>query len=124
MARNMSFSRTTEQIINRTKTVTRRLGWRNLRSGDRVWAVRKSMGLRKGEKVERLALLEIVDNRREFLWEVTADDVVREGFPEMSVRTFFALFVRINPRFHTDQRLSRIEFRYIGANETAGAEGE
>lgn len=60
MARNMSFSLTTQQIQNRTKTVTRRKGWAFLRPGDRVWACRKCMGLKPGERIERLALLEVV----------------------------------------------------------------
>lgn len=45
----MSFSHTTDQILNRTKTVTRRLGWENLQPGDRFWAVKKAMGLKRGE---------------------------------------------------------------------------
>lgn len=37
--RNMSFSMTTGQIINRTKTVTRRFGWWRLGPGEKVRAV-------------------------------------------------------------------------------------
>ena len=113
MPSNMSFSHTTEQIINRTKTVTRRLGWRKLRPGCRVWAVKKAMGLRPGEKVERLALLEVVGNRREALLDVTDEDVAREGFPEMSREDFIGLFLRINPTMTRFQRVSRIEFKYV-----------
>jgi hypothetical protein len=116
MPSNMSFSHTTEQIINRTKTVTRRLGWRKLRQGQRVWAVEKTMGLRKGEKVKRLALLEIMSNRREALLDVTAEDVASEGFPGMSREDFIGLFLRINPTMTRFQRVSRIEFRYVNTN--------
>ena len=41
---------TKEQILARTKTVTRRLGWWFLKPGDVVWACEKCMGLKKGEK--------------------------------------------------------------------------
>lgn len=34
--RNMSFALTTKQIINRTKTITRRFGWWFLRPGDKI----------------------------------------------------------------------------------------
>lgn len=113
MPRNMSFAATIEQILNRTKTVTRRLGWRQLRPGQRVWAVRKAMGLRHGEKVERLALLEIVSNRREPLEDVTLDDVAREGFSEMTRFEFLAMFAKINPGIGMQSRVSRIEFKYV-----------
>ena len=73
MARNMSFSLTTQQIQNRTKTVTRRKGWALLRPGNRVWACRKCMGLHPGERVERIALLEVVSVRSEPLNAIDDD---------------------------------------------------
>ena len=87
MARNMSFSITTEQMRNRTKTVTRRLGWKNLKPGEVVNAVEKAMGLKPGEKVVRICQIRIlsntpeplrrmVDNRRYGLSETTL-----EGYP-------------------------------------------
>ena len=45
MAKNMGFMLTTKQIIDETKTVTRRLGWRFPNVGDELWAVKKAMGL-------------------------------------------------------------------------------
>lgn len=62
--RNMSFSLTTPQMRDRTKTLTRRLGWYSLKPGDRVQAVVKGMGLKKGEKVERLCVIEVVSVHR------------------------------------------------------------
>ena len=56
--RLMSFSETTDQIRARTKTVTRRDGWDNLRPGERLWAVEKAMGLRKGQKVLGMTIVE------------------------------------------------------------------
>jgi hypothetical protein len=45
----MSFALTTEQVRNRTKTVTRRVGWRFAKVGDVVQPVVKAQGLKKGE---------------------------------------------------------------------------
>ena len=63
--RNMSFSATTEQIRNGTKTVTRRLGWTFLKPGDVVMACVKCQGLKKGEKVEKIRPIRIVSVRKE-----------------------------------------------------------
>ena len=57
MPRNMSFALTTEQFLNRTKTVTRRKGWRFLKPGDVVMGCKKCMGLKPGEQLERLGLI-------------------------------------------------------------------
>jgi len=112
MPRNMSFSLTTDQIRNRTKDVTRRLGWRGLMKGQKFWACVKCMGLKPGEKVERLALLECVSNTREMLYKITAEDVRREGFPGMSPGEFMAMFCK-----HMDATartiVHRIEFKYV-----------
>jgi hypothetical protein len=54
MPRLMSFAHTTDQIRNRTKTVTRRNGWADLKPGELFWAVEKAMGLKPGEKVKRV----------------------------------------------------------------------
>jgi len=61
----MSFALTTAQILNREKRVTRRMGWLNLKPGDRIRAVKKAMGLKKGESIEELAVLKVIDVRRE-----------------------------------------------------------
>ena len=88
MPRNMSFALTTDAIRNHTKTVTRRLGWANLKPGDLFWAVEKVRGLKNGEKVRRLALLRCVSNKAVKLKGSTLDlsDVQREGFPGMTPR--------------------------------------
>ena len=57
--RNMSFSLTTNQILDRGKTVTRRLGWPFLRLGDIVMAVEKAQGLKKDELIRRLGPIRI-----------------------------------------------------------------
>ena len=43
--RNISFSMTTEQVRRREKTVTRRLGWSDLKPGTILQAVEKAQGL-------------------------------------------------------------------------------
>lgn len=86
--RNMSFALTTPQVKNQSKTVTRRVGWRFLKAGDCVRAVNKAMGFKKGEKPIELAVLRVVDVRRERLDCMSTDpayggaECVAEGFPE------------------------------------------
>lgn len=109
--RNMSFALTTEQIRARTKTVTRRLGWRDLKPGNQVQAVVKCMGLKPGEKVHRLCVIEIVSVRREPLNAITRLDVRREGFPHMTPDEFVAMFCASMRCLPTDE-VTRIEFAY------------
>lgn len=47
----MSFSMTTEAFERCEKTVTRRLGWWNLKPGELLQGVEQAQGLRKGEHV-------------------------------------------------------------------------
>lgn len=111
--RRMSFSLTERQLLDGTKTVTRRLGWANLRPGQKVLAVRKTRGLRKGERQEPLAVIVVRDVRRERLDAITAEDVVREGFPDLSPDEFVTMFcehMRCDPTTY----VTRIEFERIG----------
>lgn len=110
--RNISFSLTTPQFRDRTKTVTRRLGWAQVKPGDRLCAVVKGMGLKPGEKVERLGIIEIVDVRSEQIAAMTDADCAREGFPEMLAAQFVAMFCQ-NMRCDPSRIVQRIEFKYI-----------
>ena len=113
MPRNMSFMLTTEQVRNRTKTVTRRIGWNFLKRGDIVNAVEKGQGLKKGEKVKRICQIRIKSIRwGEKLQRITKDDCVKEGFPEMTPNDFMDMFCRHNKVWVT-QRVNRIEFEYV-----------
>ena len=112
MPRNMSFAMTTEQVKNRTKDVTRRFGWEFLKPGDKVWAVKKAMGLKKGEKVERLTLIEIVSITSEPLNHITQDDVIREGFPEWAPWQFINFLVK-HYKCERTKPVNRIEFKYL-----------
>jgi len=112
MARNMSFALTTEQIINETKTVTRRFGWWFLQPGQKIWAVEKSMGLKKGEKIKRLKLIEVVSTRRERLRDITSEDVTLEGFPTWSTHHFVKMLMN-HYDCHPDDEVNRIAFKYV-----------
>ncbi len=109
--RNMAFSRTTEQIRKRTKTVTRRFGWVFLKPGDRVCAIKQGQGLKKGEKVERICVFEIVSTRWEALHAITQDDCIREGFPHLTPAEFVAMLADPKRLSHCTP-VNRIEFKY------------
>ncbi len=114
MPRNMSFSMTTEQFKNRTKTVTRRFGWRFLKRGDIVCGVEKAMGLRKGEKVKRLGLIRIVSVRTEPLCFITVEDCKKEGFPCMDPSDFVEMLRdHYGPKVSDLTPVNRIEFEYV-----------
>ena len=49
MSRLMSVSHTERAVVERRKTVTRRLGWRFLKPGDHLTLCRKVMGRRNCE---------------------------------------------------------------------------
>ena len=112
--RNMSFSKTTEQMYDGTKDVTRRHidTWKNLKAGDRLRAVEKAMGLKKGEKMKPICEIEIVDVSVERIYHVTDDEVRREGFPGMSRYDFSKLLGGVM-RCHIFDECRRIEFRHI-----------
>ena len=117
MPRMMSFALTTDQVRDRTKTLTRRLGWRHLKAGDRLTAVTKAQGLKKGEHPEVLAQIEVVSVRREPLCAITAEEIVREGFGEQFADLhhpvqFIAFFCRTH-QCEPSAEVARIEFRYL-----------
>lgn len=109
---NMSFALTIPQFVARQKTVTRRLGWKRLRKGQKVMACKKCMGLKKGETLERLHLIEILRVTRERLDQITQPDVIREGFPGMSPKDFIAMFCEHNG-CRPDTVVTRIEFKHL-----------
>jgi hypothetical protein len=120
--RNMSFALTTAQILNRSKTVTRRLGWEFLKPGDHICAVRKGRGL-KAEQIERLATLRIVDVRQERLTRMLEDaqyglaECRLEGFDGSNDHLRWPLeFVEWFARTHgcsLTHLVTRIEFDYV-----------
>lgn len=123
--RNMSFMLTVGPIRARQKIVTRRLGWLGLKPGDQIRAVEKAMGLKKGEKVTELAILKVVDVRRERLARMSEDvdygfaECRKEGFgdhPRLSWPSSFVEFFCATHQACTPETVvTRIEFEYVEA---------
>jgi hypothetical protein len=117
--RRMAFSLTTPQILDRSKTVTRRTGWRFLKRGDLVQAVEKARGLKKGEPVRNLAVLRIRDVRVESLARLideptyAEDELPREGYPCWSRDDFIEMFCRTHGLKSPRVNITRISFDYV-----------
>lgn len=125
--RNMSCSLTTPQVRARTKTVTRRLGWLDLRVGDRLQLCEKCMGRRNGEPLVKLAVVEVLAVRREKLERMLANRVYgqkecrREGFPDKTPAQFVRFFCETHDLI--DKRgkekrgavVTRIEWKFVDA---------
>lgn len=116
--RNISFFLTQQQIRDRTKTVTRRQGWAGAKPGERLQGVVKAQGLKPGEKIEKLAVIEVVSNRPEPLNkmerqpEYGKSECVKEGFPEMDGEEFVEMFCE-HMKHQPDWPVNRIEFKYV-----------
>ncbi|MDF3822657.1 hypothetical protein P3G55_22340 [Leptospira sp. 96542] len=121
--RNISFALTTTQILDQSKDVTRRLGWQFLQAGDLLQPVKKCMGLRPGETVQRLGHpIRVVSLRRERLDRMVTDpaygreEVRREGFahhPEFSEpAAWVAMFCATHKGCSLATDITRIEFAY------------
>ncbi|WP_280413759.1 hypothetical protein [Nocardia carnea] len=113
MPRLMSVSLTENQVRDRSKTVTRRVGWTMLRAGDRLTLCRKVMGRRRGEPLVRIVDVEVVSTRREPLDAITVDDVTAEGFPQMTTSDFVDFFCASHRGCGPATEITRIEWRYL-----------
>lgn len=118
--RLMSFALTTNQVLNQTKTVTRRLGWANAKVGDIVQPVEKGQGLKRGEKVKRIGPpIRFTSVRRERLRLMHDErygylEAQREGFPDLTGKQFVAdVFCGHNRGRTPDTEVTRIEFEYL-----------
>lgn len=121
--RNISFALTTDQVRNRTKTVTRRLGWKTLKPGTLLQPVVKGQGLKKGERVEKIGgPIQVVSVRRERLDAIEFADVRREGFTRMGTLDFVEFFCRTH-RCKPSTVVTRIEFRYVDRVAQKGSHG-
>jgi hypothetical protein len=120
--RLISFSMTKGSFLDGSKTVTRRLGWADLKPGAVLMGVEKSQGLKRGEKVKPLGCLEVVSVRREPLNAIEGEGFLGpalEGFPELSPTQFAHMFAKAM-KCRTDALVTRIEFRRVAA-PVAGA---
>lgn len=109
----MSFMLTTEQVKNRTKTVTRRNGWWMLKPGDIVNACEKCMGLKKGEKVNKICQIRIISTKAERLGDMAESDLTKEGFPDMTVTEFVDMFMDSHKHTNPFSIINRIQFEYL-----------
>jgi hypothetical protein len=119
----MSFFLTKDAYLDGSKTVTRRggkglKGWPFLKAGDLCNGVEKSQGIPKGGKIKRLGQHEIVSTRFEPLQrmidepEYGKQEVILEGFPEMTPAQFVAMYCKHNG-CTPDFKVNRIEFKRI-----------
>ena len=113
--RNISFSLTTPQVIDQTKDITRRLGWKFLKVGDQLMACEKCQGIKKGGLV-RLGSITIKSIRYEPLSAMNSttygdEEARREGFPHLSGRAFVKNFCHAM-NCHPDTEITRVEFTY------------
>lgn len=117
MSRYMAVSLTERQVRDRTKTVTRRLGWLFLEPGDRLTLVRKSMGRKRRdgtvEPLVKIVDVEVVSTVRVALASILPSDCAAEGFPEMTVDQFVAFFCRTHKGCTPTTEVTRIEWTYL-----------
>lgn len=110
--RCMSFAATTEQIKNRTKTVTRRVGWDWAYPGMKILAVEKFRGVPLSKRKE-LGVIIVKGSVRVRLDTITKSDVRKEGLPEMSPKEFVTMFCKLNSLCKPRTMVTRIEFDYV-----------
>lgn len=123
--RNISFMLTIPQMYAGTKDVTRRLGWWGLQPGQQLRACEKCMGLKAGEKIKVISIIEVVSTRREPLRRMIDDldygfaECVREGFGDHPQYRFPSEFVAMFCASHKgctpDTEVNRIEFKKVAA---------
>lgn len=115
MPRLMSVSLTEASVLDRSKTVTRRLGWEFLKPGDRLTLCRKVMGRKPDEPLVRIVDVEVVSTRWEPLVDVTDEDATREGFPNLDRDGFIQFFCQ-EMGCYPETLVHRIEWVYLEAD--------
>jgi hypothetical protein len=116
--RNISFMLTTNQFLQRTKHVTRRLGWKNCKTGDVLMGCEKCQGLKPGQKLVRLGPIRVVSARREPLVKMInlpvygQDEARLEGFPLMDGAAFVEMFCA-HMSCTPATEVTRIQFEYL-----------
>jgi hypothetical protein len=118
--RLMSVALTEPAVRARTKTVTRRMGWWRTKTGvvmvkpgGYLVLCRKVMGRRKGEPLERITTVQVVDVRRERLDLITPAEVEREGLAPMTPAEFVDFFCASHTGCTPTSEVTRIEWRYL-----------
>lgn len=121
--KNISCFHTQRQVRDRSKLVTRRLRWINLKPGTLLQVVKKGMGLKPGQSIERMAIVKVVSVRRERLDAITAEDCALEGFPEMTPEDFVAFFCR-SFKCQPGTIVTRIEWQYEPCPNDTNRDGD
>jgi len=120
MPRNQSFMLTKKQYRDQTKNVTRRNGWAFAKVGDIVNGCEKCQGLKKGEKIVKMGQHRFVDLRWEPLRQMIdnpeygKNEVVREGFPNMTPQEFVDMYCEHN-KCTPETMVHRMKFEYLNA---------
>jgi len=115
--RNISFSLTKSQFLDKSKDVTRRLGWGNLDAGQSLMGCEKCQGIKPGEKIVKLGVIDIASVRHERLDRMIDDPVygkaeaIREGFSDLTGAQFVAMFCK-HMKCPPSQVVTRIEFSH------------
>jgi hypothetical protein len=104
-------SLTVSQVRDRTKTVTRRVGWLMLQPGDHLTLCAKVMGRRPGEPLDRIASVEVTSVRREPLNAITPGDVAAEGL-DMTPAEFVSFFCATHRDCRPGTEITRIAWHY------------
>ncbi len=98
------------------KDITRRLNWQWAKKGMFLLAVSKCQGIRPGERVETFGVIEILDVRREPLWNIVTlrgpDESTREGFPDLTAPMFVEMFCK-HMHCAKDTDVTRVVFRHV-----------
>ena len=125
--RNISFMLTTRQVLAEQKTVTRRLGWLHVKTGDLLQGVEKCQGLGKGGTMKRLKVIRVVSVRRERLGILEDDirygraEIDREGFRDdprfLCPAKWVQWFCNSHKGCTPETEVTRIEFEYVAAKE-------
>lgn len=146
---NISFAITTRQVRDRIKTETRRNGWKKLvaqcqhcqghgwlnppyqrphqcalckGTGKNILhGIEKGQGLKPGEHPRLITCVNVVAVRREPLDWITADAVVREGFPGQDPAWFIRMYCDHNGG-EPAQEVTVIQFTYPWRVNHVGAQ--
>ena len=105
------FAHTARQVRARAKTVTRRIGWRTLAPGTLLRVIDRDPRSMRGAPKE-IAVIRVLDVRREVLADITAEEVAAEGFPGMQPSTFVRMFAAAM-QVERDAIVTRIAFEYL-----------
>lgn len=114
--RLMAVSLTEQQVEAGTKDVTRRMGWDVAEPGMPLALCRKVMGRKRRdgtvEPLVRLRTVVVTEAYKEPLGAITQDEVIREGFPDMTPDEFVAFFCATHRKAAPDRPVTRIAWRY------------